>query len=203
METNPIKQRNNVGRIPGLTLFENFIDGELEELARAWIDGKQWMTSLQRRVQHYGYEYDYRRSGKPAPAPEFPQWMESLATAISLCTPTDHPPFDQCIVNEYEPHQGIGMHSDHRMFGPIIAAVSLLDTWTMRFRQTTPGFAYHGGGLAGDTLVTLPRRSLIVFAGAARHQWMHGIDNRLDTEPRGRRLSITFRYLAEGLENPS
>ena len=33
---------------------------------------------------------------------------------------------EQCIVNEYRPGQAIGMHADHRDFGPVVASLSLV-----------------------------------------------------------------------------
>ena len=33
-----------------------------------------WMTDIGRRVQHYGYRYDYRGSAPPVPAAPFPRW---------------------------------------------------------------------------------------------------------------------------------
>ena len=41
----------------------------------------------------------------------------------------------QCIVNEYRPGQGIGMHADHRDFGPVVVSLSLGASWPMRFRR--------------------------------------------------------------------
>ena len=34
-------------------------------------------------------------------------------------------PFEQAIVNEYEPGQGIAPHVDRDCFGPVVATVSL------------------------------------------------------------------------------
>ena len=100
----------------------------------------------------------------------------------------------QCIVNEYHPGQGIGMHADHRDFGPIVASLSLADDWPMRFRPcaTRP---YVAGAMPGDEVVVLPRRSVLVLQGDARHRWMHGIDRRAG-RGRSTRLSATFRTLA-------
>ena len=66
----------------------------------------------------------------------------------------------QCIVNEYRPGQGIGMHADHRDFGPVVASLSLGEDWPMRFRPRRG--RYVRDGLPGDEIVTLPRRSVLV-----------------------------------------
>ena len=41
----------------------------------------------------------------------------------------------QCIVNEYRPGQGIGMHAEHLDFGPVVASLSLGAAGPMRFRR--------------------------------------------------------------------
>ena len=99
---------------------------------------------------------------------------------------------DQCIVNEYRPGQGIGMHADHAQFGPVVASLSLAAAWPMRFRprDTRP---YAAGGLPRDQTATLPRRSLLVLAGHSRHAWMHGIDPSDSAAQPHTRLSATFR----------
>ena len=101
----------------------------------------------------------------------------------------------QCIVNEYLPGQGIGMHADHRDFGPIVASLSLGADWPMRFRPraTRP---YAAGALPGDEVAVLPRRSVLVLAGRARSAWMHGIDRGDSARETARRVSATFRTLA-------
>jgi len=71
--------------------------------------------------------------------------------------------------------QGIGMHADHRDFGPVVASLSLGTSWPMRFRRCGAGHSIRTGQ-PGDEVVSLPRRSILVLAGAARRDWMHGID---------------------------
>ena len=101
----------------------------------------------------------------------------------------------QCIVNEYRPGQGIGMHADHRDFGPVVASLSLADDWPMRFRPRSVR-PYARDGLPGDEVAVLPRRSVLVLAGAARSAWMHGIDRADSARAAATRLSATFRTLA-------
>ena len=100
---------------------------------------------------------------------------------------------EQCIVNEYQVGQGIGMHADHAQFGPVVASLSLADDWPMRFRPRSVR-PYARDGLPGDEVVVLPRRSALVLAGPARTAWMHGID-RAAGRGRAVRVSATFRTL--------
>ena len=48
------------------------------------ISQAPWLTDLSRRVQHYGFRYDYRNrsSGRSAPAPAFPRWAEAIADRL-------------------------------------------------------------------------------------------------------------------------
>ena len=77
-----------------------------------------WLADLSRRVQHYGYRYSYSRrdAGRHAPAPAFPRWADAMAERLRSLFDGALP--EQCIVNEYRPGQGIGMHADHATFGP-------------------------------------------------------------------------------------
>lgn len=45
--------------ISGLTYIPNFITATEHDLLLPQIDQQPWLTDLKRRVQHYGYKYDY------------------------------------------------------------------------------------------------------------------------------------------------
>ena len=87
------------------------------------------------------------------------------------------------------------MHADHRDFGDVVASLSLGADWPMRFRPraTRP---YAAGAMPGDELAVLPRRSVLVLSGPARHRWMHGIDRAMSAHETATRVSATFRTLA-------
>jgi hypothetical protein len=97
-------------------------DSQERELIRS-IDASPWRTDLQRRVQHYGYAYDYkqRRITAEAKIGPLPDWLQELALRlVSDKFFTDAP--DQAIINEYQPGQGISAHVDCLpCFGPTIA----------------------------------------------------------------------------------
>ena len=154
-----------------------------------------WITDLSRRVQHYGHRYDYRNpgTGRHRPAPAFPRWATVIGDRL-------RPFFDgalpeQCIVNEYRPGQGIGMHADHASFGPVVVSVSLGAAWRMHFRPCG-GRPYVPHGLPSDEVAVLPRRSALVLRDAARTRWMHGIDPAANARQAETRVSATFRTLA-------
>ncbi|MCY4547192.1 MAG: alpha-ketoglutarate-dependent dioxygenase AlkB, partial [Defluviicoccus sp.] len=159
------------------------------------ISQAPWMTDLSRRVQHYGYRYDYRGSanGRHDPAPPFPRWATVIGERLSPFFDGAMP--EQCIVNEYRPGQGIGMHADHASFGDVVVSLSLGDAWTMNFRPRSAR-PYVREGLASDEVALLPRRSALVLRGQARSSWMHGIDRAANARRAGTRVSATFRTVS-------
>jgi hypothetical protein len=53
-----IKEHEN---IKGLYICENIITEDEEHNLLCEINKKIWLTDLSRRVQHYGYKYDYKK----------------------------------------------------------------------------------------------------------------------------------------------
>ena len=47
-------------KIEGLSYIPNFITRDEERALIEAIDQQSWLTDLKRRVQHYGYKYDYK-----------------------------------------------------------------------------------------------------------------------------------------------
>ena len=175
----------------GASILPDFITPAEEQRILLRISQVPWLTELQRRVQHYGFRYDYSGGGVREPARPFPPWTQAISERL-LPHLTSLPV--QCIVNEYRPGQGIGMHSDHWNFGPIVASLSLGADWPMCFR---PGaHPYRASTAPGDQIAVLPRRSLLLLAGASRQTWMHGIDRTQSSRQPSTRTSATFRTLA-------
>jgi hypothetical protein len=70
--------------IPGLAYIPDYINlDEQNQLLNA-IDQQEWSTKLKRRVQHYGYRYDYKNgslaSSKYLGA--LPDWAQSIASRL-------------------------------------------------------------------------------------------------------------------------
>lgn len=77
--------------------------------------------------------------------------------------------FDQLTLNDYMPGQGIPPHVDtHSPFEEVFASLSLKSGVTMHFK--TPE------GLTKD-LYLIPR-SLVIFSGEVRFNWLHSISLR-------------------------
>ena len=179
--------------IPGLGVVEDAIDAAEELRLLRVIELAPWSDELRRRVQHYGWRYDYQGRAAAAPLGALPEWAAALAERLAAEGTFLRVP-DQVIVNEYLPGQGIAAHSDSAAFGEVVASLSLGSAVTMTL---TPS----GGGDARE--VRLARRSLLVLAGKSRSHFKHGIPPRKSDDvagvrvPRERRVSVTFRTLAQ------
>src|SRR5258708_6001689 len=121
--------------LPGLHYLQNAISQEYHDQLITAIDQQTWLTDLRRRVQHYGYRYDYK--SRSVDASQFlgplPEWSEAFLKQISQDGLIEALP-DQLIINEYEPGQGISPHIDCRpCFGEVILSLTLGSTCIMEF----------------------------------------------------------------------
>lgn len=185
----------NAKRIDGLGLYPEFINEEEEGRLLEEIDHAVWLTDLKRRVQHYGFRYDYRarRVGSEDAIDAIPDWMVFLHDRLRTRSLIDFVP-DQAIVNEYLVGQGIAPHIDcEPCFGDTIVSISLGGQCVMDFQRTQLGKA------ADKVPLLVPRRALLIMKEEARYGWYHGIAGRRSDKfngslyPRTRRVSITFR----------
>ena len=177
----------------GLSLVEDFLSLDEEARIVGQIDDGDWQTWLSRRVQHYGWRYDYkkRRVDVRDQLGPLPNWAADLAEKLlSLGLVREMP--DQVIVNEYLATQGIGKHIDcpECFRGPVVT-VSLLETWAMVFRREFEG-------KEAKVEVPLLRASAAILDGPARAEWTHEIPKRAKESGRLRirRVSVTFRKVA-------
>ncbi len=191
-------RENQAKKISGLTYISDFITQAVEKELIDIIDQQAWLSDLKRRVQHYGWKYDYtaRRISGDLKLGELPQWVNDYAKLLYEKNIFPKIP-DQVIVNEYLPSQGISPHIDCvPCFDEHIASLSLGSPCVMDFihPQTNE-----------KASVLLEPRSLILLSGEARYLWKHSISSRKtdtyngESFRRGRRLSMTFRnVIVEG-----
>ncbi len=174
--------------VPGLAYLAGFLGPEEQADALAEVDARPWLDDLRRRVQHYGYKYDYKaraidRSMYVGPLPPFASALGQRLRERDLIR---EPP-DQLIVNEYLPGQGIAAHIDcEPCFEDGIVTVSLGWAYEMDFLRVP----------TGEVRSALLRTgSALVMWGEARYGWMHRIQARKSDRgvARGRRVSLTFR----------
>lgn len=181
--------QRSVPTVPGLYYLPGFLTSEQQAEIIRRLDSAAWNNDLRRRVQQYGWRYDYRAR---AITPDMylgtlPDWLQALARQVYDETGLFDRVPEQVIVNEYRGAQGIAEHSDHPGFGPAIATVSLLEDWEMnfapRYRQATRPALLETG-------------SCLTMTGLSRSRWTHCIPARReepDGRRRGRRISLTFR----------
>ena len=187
----------------GLEYHPDFLAASDEDELLARIDSFEWLTDLSRHVMHFGYKYDYtsRRLDDSARIGPLPEWLAQLANKVREAASEEarqlldpQQPFEQAIINEYQPGQGIAPHIDRDCFGPVVATVSLCSAVNMDFCCDSTGDEY---------VQCLAPRSLVLLHGDARSKWRHGIAKRQSDTLNGqktkrqRRVSITFRTIAE------
>lgn len=172
-----------------LYLTPNFITSEEEKDILKFLYSKKWNTEISRRTQHYGYRYVYSTKSLET-APDIPPIIKKIGYRIQKQYDLKKS-FDQVIVNEYMPGQGIAAHTDHKNhFGPVIASLSLKSAVNMKFK-----------GKGKKYTIRLEPRMLMLMKGFARRVLRHGIKAKLydvvnDKKiPRDARVSITYRTI--------
>jgi alkylated DNA repair dioxygenase AlkB len=182
----------NLSKVPGLSYFPDYISSNDEQKLLEIINQQPWSTKEQRRIQEYGYKYDYYKGSFASSTylGTLPDWLQGIATRIAQDGLMAQVP-DQVIVNEYLPGQGIISHIDCiPCFGNTIITLSLesecVMLWThLKSREIVK--------------IRLQSRSLLIFQGEARYHWEHGIPiMNSDIMPKHdkvncRRVSLTFR----------
>lgn len=178
--------------ISGLNYFSNYIDEKTEEFLIQKIDSHPWLSDLKRRVQHYGYKYDYkaRRITPDLKIGAIPDWLTGLCDELYDNKIFSKIP-DQVIINEYQAGQGITPHIDCvSCFGETVASISLGSPCLMEFTHIEIG---------EKITQLLEPRSLVILSDEVRYNWKHAIPQRKTDIvsgrkiTRGRRVSLTFR----------
>lgn len=184
-----IQVQRNVLEIEGLSYMYPILTKDEEKTLLACIDQGEWRKDLSRRVQHYGWIYNYRersvkRSDYLGPLPKWVDFLLERFKTLNIETE-----YNQIIVNEYMPGQGIGAHIDQpQIFGDDIISVSLGSAVSMEFSQNK-----------NKHELRLEPCSAIMLSGPARYKWTHCIPARkidvVDKKVilRKRRVSLTFR----------
>jgi alkylated DNA repair dioxygenase AlkB len=176
----------------GARYIPDFISEKEETRLLFLIDSSPWITDLKRRVQHYGYRYDYRSRNIDYSMylGPLPHWAEYFATKLYNFGLMPNLA-NQVIVNEYLPGQGISPHVDCTpCFENAIVSISLGSDCIMNLVCLSNGKQID---------IPLCTRSVIALCDEARYQWQHGIkavkSDLIDNIriPRTRRVSLTFR----------
>ena len=138
----------DVPEIPGLRYMPAYVNAARERALVRAIDHLPWNTEWRRRRQPYGAGY-----GTADAVPPLPAWGRRLADRMFQDGVTQEP-FDQMLINEYLPGQGIAPHRDYAPFGRTVVSLSLLSPCVMDFRHRASG--------QREQLLLLPRSLLIL-----------------------------------------
>ncbi|KAM4544788.1 alpha-ketoglutarate-dependent dioxygenase alkB homolog 4 [Odontesthes bonariensis] len=183
--------------LPGVFLWEDFISEEEEKELIGSMDQDAWNQSQSgRRKQDFGPKVNFKKkkvrvagfSGLPALSQKLVLRMQREPSLAGF------QPVEQCNL-DYHPQRGsaIDPHLDDSwLWGERLVTINMLSdtTLTLSLDQGLPEL-----GLAEEVhvAVRLPRRSLVVLHGEARHRWKHAI-HRWDVHER--RVCSTYRELS-------
>ena len=151
------------------------------------------MHDLKRRVQHYGYKYNYRarKIDHSFYLGKLPEWSKMIYQRMIDKNIISFIP-DQAIINEYQTGQGIASHIDcEPCFGDVIISLSLNSSCIINFEKQPNSKNKIG--------IFIEPKTLLVMKNESRYNWYHSIPPRKSDKfndeniKRDRRVSITFR----------
>jgi len=184
-------------KIPGL-YYVNDIKEEAAENIITELDKFEWVpltnSANSRLVQHYGYKYDYKTYNIKNKCDDIPECLMMLKNLLTdICLEMDiineDYVFNQCIVNNYLPGQGISRHTDVKKYGGVIGCFTLGGGATMTFKNNDHE----------DEHLYVAPNSVYIMSKDARYLWTHEmISKKIDIvdnikTKRERRISVTFR----------
>ena len=150
--------------IEGMSYISNWITNEEHDVLLKEIDNCKWETTLQRRVQQYGYRSDYRKaknmimSHKDNYIGELPNFLQEIAIRLHNEGIFEDIP-DEVLINEYEPGQGISFHVDCvPCFGDVVCSLSLGSQCIMDLKKDTDTIYKH-----------LEKNSILILSGESRY----------------------------------
>lgn len=181
--------------IAGLLIWREFFNEDVEDDMTKYVSGMEGWVGISddpksRRVIHYGYKYDYRKMSMPVKTLQMPSLFAEPARLAAKVLLGETKMFDQLIINEYLPGQGIAPHIDHpQQFGDVVFCICLGSGTNITFN--------HPDGRVEQRW--LPAGSAYAMTGKSRHVWRHGIEaKKFDIvegkrRERGIRYSLTYR----------
>ncbi|XP_067113545.1 alpha-ketoglutarate-dependent dioxygenase alkB homolog 4 [Osmerus mordax] len=182
---------------PGVFLWENFISEEDEiELAEK-MDRNVWRESQSgRKKQDYGPKVNFKkhkvRVGGFCGLPDISQKLVQRMSQEPVLA--GFQPVEQCNL-DYSPQRGsaIDPHLDDSwLWGERLVTINLLSD-TILTMSMEEGLSEIGDEGEVRVKVHLPRRSLVVLQGEARHRWKHAIYRQ---DVHARRVCSTYRELS-------
>ena len=178
----------------GLIILTNFITPTEEKELIETINNNEWNQQLSRKVQHYGYIYDYKtRCIKEEDfLGKLPKWLRKYRKKIMKSDYYTLKP-NQVIINRYLQGEGISAHIDvPKLFDSEICSLSLGSHCVMIFKNNKTNEKIE---------IVLKPRTLLIFKDSARYDFTHEIPKRKSDNINGikikrcTRYSITFRKM--------
>ncbi|MBZ3875108.1 Alpha-ketoglutarate-dependent dioxygenase alkB-like protein 4 [Sciurus carolinensis] len=204
---------------PGVTLIEDFVTREEEAEMVRLMDCDPWKLSQSgRRKQDYGPKVNFRKQKlKTAGFRGLPSFSREVVHRMGLFPGLQgFQPVEQCNL-DYSPERGsaIDPHLDDAwLWGERLVSLNLLSPTVVSMCREAPGSLLLCSAPSADAeafgdsviapsrsvqcqevevAIPVPRRSLLVLTGAARHQWTHAIHRK---HIQARRVCATFRELS-------
>jgi len=180
----------------GLHYIPNIVPRDLESETMKFFEDDsdaKWFSvgsgEKSRQVMHFGYAYNYRTGSVTEPTVSFPSTIKKYVKILhKLNILPKNQKLQQCIINRYEPGQGIGAHIDNNDYGDYVCCFTLGSGATMTFTRED------------DTVdVYTQPNSLYIMSGPSRSEWKHEMKGRKNDiidgmrVARGIRYSVTFR----------
>ena len=205
--------------ISGLYLLLDYISQEEEEELISAFDSPHsvqemggagssgWIGVSKRKVQHFGYRFDYSTRLFSEHLGPFPPLLQGLAERITKEEPLEGMELNQMTANDYPAGAGMALHIDtHMAFTGPVVSLSLGSHTTMEFKEGVgPNAVVEDPSQLPSNprnlLLFLPRRSLLIMSGEARNAHCHGITSKKadwvngELLERQRRVSVTFRKI--------
>jgi alkylated DNA repair dioxygenase AlkB len=171
--------------VPGLYVYPKFIDEFAQMKLLTFISTQVFAKPFKRRVLQFGYEYGYNGGDiiETTPIPEALLYLRDSLQETCRIQNIETPVFDQCIVNEYTPGQGIAPHVDDRRFGPVIGCFVIGSGCSVVFNQANTYISHY-----------IDRGALYIMSGEARCVWMHSIPMRKTDVVNNRKITRKTRY---------
>lgn len=187
----------------GLFYFESKLDNDFCHKIYLWLISNKFKTKMfrvtksnpkSRLVRHFGFKYDYSSGLTIKKTEKMPDILLELREKINEIwkdckKDTEH--FNQCIINRYEPGQGIGDHIDKTSYGPYVIGFTFVSGRYMIFSKR---------GEKTHRVYTKPK-SMYVMSGDSRYKWFHSMDKVKNDKVGSRNIarqlcfSITFRHV--------
>ena len=189
------KKRIAIEKVPGLFLIKDFITQAEETLLWSEVNKLPWTKFGSRYRMLLGWIHDRDNEGKMTKIGDLPESFQFVIDRILEDKIMDNRP-EQCVINSYEPGQGISPHIDRvEDFGRQVTGLSLGSDVVMEFI-----------GPKGEKVELLvPRRSIYLMEGDARYKWKHSMPQRKKDKlenglmnVRKKRISLTFREVDVG-----